>query len=397
MNYSKLSNAIKDEQLPSMLVDIDQFDENLETIINIAKKHDKKLRPATKSLRVPYLINRIKKIGGDTISGFMCYSCDEASFLSSMGIDNLLIAYPTLQKSELDTISKLISEGKQIYLMIDSKVHIDLISSIIKDQKVSVCIDVDMSYRPLGNLIHLGVQRSPIRDMKSLEELVEYIQTKKNIKIKGIMGYEAQVAGLADNNKYLSFLNPIKYFIRKQSVKYVKKFREIIANYIAEQNIHLDFFNGGGTGSLLYTSQEKAITEITAGSGFLHSKLFDYYSDAITKSAFTYALPISRYPQENIITCKSGGFMASGEVSQDKAPVPFLPKNMKLIATEGCGEVQTPLKLPSNIKLNFDSPIFFRPAKSGEIAEHFNEYLILKNNLITKKVQTYRGLNKVFY
>ncbi|MBT6325253.1 MAG: hypothetical protein HOJ35_04740, partial [Bdellovibrionales bacterium] len=62
MNYSKLSNAIKDEQLPSMLVDIDQFDENLETIINIAKKHDKKLRPATKSLRVPYLINRIKKI-----------------------------------------------------------------------------------------------------------------------------------------------------------------------------------------------------------------------------------------------------------------------------------------------------------------------------------------------
>lgn len=397
MNYTKLSNAIKEEQLPSMLVDIDQFDQNLETIISIAKKHGKKLRPATKSLRVPYLINRIKEIGGDTISGFMCYSCHEASFLSSMGVNNLLIAYPTLQRIELLTISQLISKGKKIYLMVDSKVHIDLISSIIKDQEVSVCIDIDMSYRPLGNLIHVGVQRSPIRDIKSLQELVKYIQTIKNIKIKGIMGYEAQVAGLADRNKYFSFLNPIKYFIRKQSIKYVKKFRKIIANYIAEQSIHLDFFNGGGTGSLLYTSQEKAITEITAGSGFLHSKLFDYYSDVITKSAFTYALPISRFPQKNIITCKSGGFIASGEVSQDKAPVPFLPEKLELFSTEGCGEVQTPLKVPSNIKLNFDSPIFFRPAKSGEIAEHFNEYLILKNNLITEKVKTYRGFNQVFY
>ncbi len=380
-----------------MLVDIDQFDQNLTTIINIAKKHGKQLRPATKSLRVPYLINRIKEIGVDTISGFMCYSCDEASFLSSMGIDNLLIAYPTLQINEIKTAYRLISEGKQIYLMVDSKDHIDLISSIIKDQEVSVCIDIDMSHRPLGNLIHLGAQRSPIRDIKSLQELVEYIQNIKNINIKGIMGYESQVAGLPDKNKYSSILNPIKYLIRKQSIKYVKKFRVLIGNYIREQNINLDFFNGGGTGSLLYTSQEKVITEITAGSGFLHSKLFDYYSDSITKSAFTYALPISRFPQKHIITCKSGGFMASGEVSRDKSPVPYLPKNMKLLASEGCGEVQTPLKVPKNIKLNSDAPIFFRPAKSGEIAEHFNEYLIFQNNKITEKVKTYRGFNKVFY
>ena len=31
------------------------------------------------------------------------------------------------------------------------------------DKTISVCIDVDMSYRPFGSLLHLGVHRSPIR------------------------------------------------------------------------------------------------------------------------------------------------------------------------------------------------------------------------------------------
>ena len=31
------------------------------------------------------------------------------------------------------------------------------------DKKCSICIDVDMSYRPFGSLLHLGVHRSPIR------------------------------------------------------------------------------------------------------------------------------------------------------------------------------------------------------------------------------------------
>lgn len=64
--------------------------------------------------------------------------------------------------------------------------------------------------------------------------------------------------------------------------------------------------------------------------------------------------------------------------------------------------MQTPVKIESNskISLQIGDPIFFRPAKSGEIAEQFNYYHIMKNNGETIKLikeNTYRGLGKRFF
>jgi D-serine deaminase-like pyridoxal phosphate-dependent protein len=44
-------------------------------------------------------------------------------------------------------------------------------------------------------------------------------------------------------------------------------------------------------------------------------------------------------------------------------------------------------------------PVLMRPAKAGEIAERFDEYLVvdLKNNNIVKRVKTYRGMGLTFY
>jgi D-serine deaminase-like pyridoxal phosphate-dependent protein len=63
---------------------------------------------------------------------------------------------------------------------------------------------------------------------------------------------------------------------------------------------------------------------------------------------------------------------------------------------EGCGEVQTPLRVPIGVRLNLGDPVLFRHAKAGELAEHFNTYLLIRNGHVVDEVPTYRGAGKCF-
>lgn len=389
-NYESLRTLVQSETFPLMLVDLKALDENVRRLASIAIKHKKSIRLATKSVRVPNLISRILETGFPAFKGLMCYSPREALFLSKLGFDDFLIAYPNLNKNDLECVKLVQKSGKKIITMVDSVEHLRAIQEVA-DVPLGVCIDVDMSYR-FGRL-HLGVQRSPIRSLESLKRFIQCVHQYPKIQLKGLMAYEAQIAGLPDKSPHSVILNPFKRFLKTLSQRDVFKRRESIAKYLNEENIHLDLFNAGGTGSLKTTALESWITEVTVGSGCLQSVLFDHFIDNENRPAFCFGLEVTRKPETNIITCHGGGFVASGEVSLDKLPVPFLPNGLSPLKREHFGEVQTPLRNKSSVHLNPGMPVFFRPAKAGEIAEHFQEYLLIENGKIIERAKTYRGMN----
>ena len=153
--------------------------------------------------------------------------------------------------------------------------------------------------------------------------------------------------------------------------------------------------NGGGTGSLAWCAGEAALTEVTAGSGFLAGHLFDYYQGLALAPALYFALQVTRRPTPDIVTCHGGGYPASGAAGADRLPIPALPPGLTLLPREGAGEVQTPLRVPPGVTLQLGDPVLFRPAKSGELAERFNEYLLLSDRL-EARAPTYRGLGHCF-
>jgi D-serine deaminase-like pyridoxal phosphate-dependent protein len=80
----------------------------------------------------------------------------------------------------------------------------------------------------------------------------------------------------------------------------------------------------------------------------------------------------------------------------DRLPVVALPPGLALLPMEGAGEVQTPLRVGGEVKLELGDPVFLRHAKAGELAEHFNEYLLLRGHRIETRAPTYRGLGQCF-
>lgn len=400
-SYELLAKSVQDETLPVMLVDMDAFDRNAQRFIETARKNNVTLRPATKSIRVPALIHRIFELGGDTVRGLMCYSTAEAHFLAGQGFDDLLVAYPAVQSLDIQQAVELSNQGKSVTLMIDSADHATRLArfceSLDQSKPLRVCIDVDSSLKKFGQ--HFGPQRSPVRSIDTIRSVIQAVKHHPQLQAVGAMTYEAQVAGLGDTSPHQRLINPVIRRIKSASMKWLEEYRRKIREAFATEQIDMEIFNGGGSGSLEQTATHQSLSEITAGSGFLQSHFFDHYELNKCEPAILFALPITRIPQADRVTCQSGGFIASGPPGADRQPTVFCPAELTVDPREGFGEVQTPLVVPSALqgKLKIGDPVFFRPTKAGEIAERFNEYLLLRDNAIADRVETYRGFGKCFF
>jgi D-serine deaminase-like pyridoxal phosphate-dependent protein len=309
-----------------------------------------------------------------------------------------LLAYPTLQPSDLRCLRELHEAGAQVTITVDHPEQIRKLAEAMKGagRPFKVLLDVDVSLRFLGGLIHLGVRRSRIRTVSDAIAFCEEIARYPELRAAGLMAYEAQVAGLGDRNPFKRLLNPAFGWVRRLSRPRVAKLRAEIAAAMSARGLAVSIVNGAGTGSLNWALSEPALTEVTIGSGLLCPHLFDYYSNIRFEPACYFALQAVRASDPGYVTCLGGGYIASGEPGWDKVPVPAWPVGLKLLGSEGCGEVQTPVQLPAGTQIALGSPVLFRHAKAGELAERFEEYLLISDGKIASRARTYRGMNRCF-
>ena len=399
--YEPLREAIRGRSLPLAVVDLDAFDHNVRQFAEEVARHGKTMRIASKSLRVPALLQRALTIGGAALRGLMCFSTAEARYLAEQGFDDLLVAYPAVQRSDVVQAAAISRAGKSVTLMVDCESVARQLNSWWReeriDQPLRVCIDVDVAWRPGGQ--HIGAQRSPIRSRRDLERVVHCVRGQSDLQLVGVMAYEAHLAGLPDANPFTPWKNygvrAMQWLARRDVVRQ----RGAIRSLFEQQQWPLPIFNGGGTGSFASAVAEPWLTEVTVGSGLLQPHLFDYYRGVSRPPALYFALPVTRLPQADRATCQSGGFIASGPPAVDRQPRPWFPPGLRIDAREGYGEVQTPLIVPPEMqgRLAIGDPVFFRPAKSGELAERFDEYCLCQGGAMVGEVKTYRGLGLTFW
>jgi D-serine deaminase-like pyridoxal phosphate-dependent protein len=392
MTYTYYRDTLRGRQFPLAYVDLDLFDANVQKLAGMAQ--GKRIRIASKSVRVPALLQRVLK-HSDVFQGLMCYSPREAVFLSQQGFDDLLMGYPCWNERDILPIIEELKKGKSITLMVDRPEHISHLDRIAKAQnvRIPVCMDLDMSSDLPG--LHFGVWRSSVFGEKEAVALGRVIQQHPNVELVAVMGYEAQIAGLGDNVPGQAAMNLIVKVLKKHSVKEIAKRRKSVVDVLTQMGFNLRIVNGGGTGSMDTTCAEEAVTEVTVGSGFFSPGLFDNYSHFKLMPAAGYAIEVVRQPKPDIYTCLGGGYVASGEVGKLKEPKVFLPEGAKLIPQEGVGEVQTPIRY-SGKELQLGSPVFLRHSKAGELCEHFNTVLLISKGKVVDEVRTNRGFGEAF-
>jgi D-serine deaminase-like pyridoxal phosphate-dependent protein len=396
-DLERLEGACAELEAPFACVDLAAFWANTAELVRRAQS--KPVRLASKSVRCRRLQSAVLE-REPGFRGTLCFTLPEALWLAGHGFDDLLVAYPTVDRVALAELGRLRAErpAARLAVMVDSRAQLDLIEAAAQgteDAPVRACIEFDLALRALGGRLHFGARRSPLRTPDEVAALAREIVARPGLELVGLMGYEAQLAGIPDHPPGRRALGLAIRTLKRISARELARRRAAIVDAV-EEVAPLELVNGGGTGSLEQTASEAAITEVTAGSGLYGPGLFDGYASFQPRPAALFALPVVRRPSERVATALGGGYLASGSGDRDRLPKPHLPRGLRLDPREGAGEVQTPLFGAPAASLEVGDRVWLRHAKAGELCERFNSLYLIEGDRVVDEVPTYRGEGRCF-
>lgn len=387
--WTQRTAAIASVSGPLATIDVDALQYNALDLV--VRSSGVPIRVASKSIRVREVLDATLALPG--YRGILAFTLPEALWLAA-DHDDIVVGYPTADR---DAIARLISDEEaaaRVTLMVDDLAQLDLIDAVAPPSsrpELRIAIDADASWRApvLG---HIGVRRSPVHDAAEVTRLGRGIASRRGFRLVGLMMYEAQIAGQPDATGSGDAV--IRWMQRRSGSELVDRRGAIVA--ALGRIAPLEFVNGGGTGSLESTSSDLAVTETTAGSGLLAGHLFDGYRAFEPAPAAAFALEVVRRPAADIATVLGGGWIASGPPVASRQPRPVWPAGLRTLAREGSGEVQTPLQGAAARSLAVGDRVWFRHAKSGELAERVARYVLTRGAERVGEVPTYRGEGKSF-
>jgi len=397
--YARLETAVGDRDAPFAVVDLDALHANAAQLVGQAGGLP--IRVASKSVRCVDIVQRVLATPG--WQGVLAFTPAEACHLADAGIHDLLVAYPSADREALRAVARRVWDGRpeRIVLMVDSRQGAELVSAAGKwaGVRVPVAIDLDTSWRPAPRLM-AGVLRSPVRTPDQAAALARTLVDDPHLEVVGLMGYDAQVAGVGDDVAGHPLRSRAVRAMQAGSLRELAdrlpRVVEAVRAVVEGAGGKVELVNGGGTGSLARTAATGAVTELAAGSGLFAPTLFDSYRSLDLQPAALFALPVVRRPGVDVVTVLGGGYVASGPPGADRLPTPVFPEGLRLTGLEGAGEVQTPVRGTRANALAIGDRVWFRHAKAGELCERFDRLLLVEGDAVVDEVPTYRGEGRAF-
>lgn len=387
------------QQRPIGVVDLDAFEANAADLARRAVGTP--IRVASKSLRVRALLERAAATPG--FRGVLAFTLPEALWLHAHGFEDILVAYPSADAAALEALAGSAGARRAITLMVDCPAHLDLIGAAAQAaphvgragadlSPLRVAIELDAAYAPARG-IRFGALRSPLATAEGVAALARRIAAMPQLALVGLMAYEGQIAGVADAapTPYGLAVRAMKRFSRSEIAR-----RRAAAVAAVQELAELEIVNAGGTGSIESSCAEPVVTEVAAGSGLMGAALFDAYRGFRPRPALLLGFSVVRRPGREVATLLGGGWIASGPPAADRVPTIHAPAGLRFAPQEGAGEVQTPVLGAAAERLRVGDTVWLRHAKSGEPAEHLNEYALVRGGDVLDVVPTYRGEGRAF-
>jgi D-serine deaminase-like pyridoxal phosphate-dependent protein len=409
----RLECATAELRAPFAAVDLDALWRNAADMERRAA--GKPIRLASKSVRCRALQERVLERPG--FAGTLAFTLPEALWLAEHGGQDIVVAYPSVDRAALRALAALGAERPETKLsvMVDSVEQLGVIDAALGSPgagpagpggpagpagqggplPLRVCLELDAGFPLPRGRGRVGAKRSPVHTPAQARELARAIVAHAGVELVGMMAYESQIAGLGDAPAGRRLRGAAIRLLQMASARELARRRAAAVSAVSAV-APLQFVNGGGTGSLSGTARERTVTELAAGSGLYGPTLFDAYRAFTVRPAAMFALPVVRRPGPGVVTVLGGGYLASGPADGSRLPSACLPAGLGLDAQEGAGEVQTPLLGDAADALRLGERVYFRHAKAGELCERFDRLYLIEGERVVEEVPTYRGEGKCF-
>jgi D-serine deaminase-like pyridoxal phosphate-dependent protein len=254
---------------PSLLLDLDKFEYNLNKMSRHAQESNIDLRPHAKMHKCAEIARRQRDAGA---IGICAATINEAEMLANEGLRGILITSEMVGREKIRRLVALTRDAPDTMSVVDHPRHADQLSeaAVAVDLTLNLMLDID----PVGR--RTGVQ--PGEDAK---RLARHIASLPNLQLLGVHSYSGA-------SSHVNGFEERKAHSRKVMGPPIQTWRQL-----RQEGMDLEIFSGGSTGTYNIDTEIDDFTELQVGSylfmdidyrtiGGRSGEIYDDFQQALT-------------------------------------------------------------------------------------------------------------------
>lgn len=225
---------------PALLIDLDIFEKNLRRVAEYAKANDLRLRPHTKTHKVP-AVGKLQLESGAV--GLTVAKVGEAEVMLQSGTPDLLVAYPVIGRSKLERLAA-VARKTRVTVALDGLFAARQLSEAARQAQVGfgVLAEVDA-----------GLGRVGVTPGEELVQLAQGIERLPRLSFEGIAFYPGHIKMLGQEGP-------------EESLKQLSQLVRAMLGDFRKAGLKANIVSGGSTPTLYRSHEISGVTEIRPGT-----------------------------------------------------------------------------------------------------------------------------------
>src|SRR5216684_2659266 len=225
---------------PALLIDLDIFERNLCRVAEYAKANDLRLRPHTKTHKVP-AVGKLQLSSGAV--GLTVAKVGEAEVMLASGTPDLLVAYPVIGRTKLERLTE-VARKTRVTVALDSSFAARQLSEAARQAQVTfgVLAEVDV-----------GLGRIGVMPGEELLQLAQAIERLPRLTFEGITFYPGHIKMLGEDGP-------------EEALRQLGRTVKGILDDFRRAGIEVRVVSGGSTPTLFRSHEVTGVSEIRPGT-----------------------------------------------------------------------------------------------------------------------------------
>lgn len=272
---------------PSLVIDLDAYERNLDKMAKMMKDAGKILRPHAK-------MHKSIDVALDQIAlgavGVCCQKLSEAEILVEGGIEDVLITNQVVAPQKLVRVANLANKAKVGICVDDLK---------ITEMLNNACAEAGTKVRTLIE-IDVGGHRCGVTNTDDMLKIAKFIKSASNLTLGGLQAYHGSVQHVRKPEDRQAIIDSATDIINEHK------------DVLSKNDIDCPVVTGGGTGSFMHDKDNHAWNEHQCGSyAFMDAdygkNIFsdDKLGTGFEHSLFLHTMVLSTH-QPNMAICDAG-------------------------------------------------------------------------------------------
>lgn len=244
MYTPKIGDKLTSLDTPSMIVDLDLFESNLQNLMTTLLPTNLTIRPHLKTCKSAIVAQKMVQAGA---KGGCVAKISEAEVIAAKGFDDLLITCEIVGPVKVNRLVELFRRHRGIRIVVDSEIGASAIDDALArsgiEEAITTLIDLDV-----------GLHRTGVKPGEPAMALARHVEGLKHLKLVGVQGYEGHLQHLHDRED------------RKRQCLESMGILTGTAEALRKAGFNIEVVTTGGTGTAEFCATVPGVTELQPGS-----------------------------------------------------------------------------------------------------------------------------------